>query len=359
MKKFFLSLILIALYIQADEKLIIADESDSLVSGSAENLKQHDDEVYPIVIIGSGPAGMSAAIYAARAKIDHVVIQGELGGQLMKASYLENWPGSSSILGGELAKDMENQTKQLGSKFIADLVENVNFDVNPCEIKLTNNGVIKAYSIIIATGIQRKKLKCPGEDKYLGAGIAVCAYCDAPLFQDKTVVVVGGGHSALKEIGIIKKYTNKITLINNTSKLNAPKMLTDYVTKDPAIKILSNCEVKEIMGDGQKATGVKIYNKATRKFFDLPADGIFIAIGTKPNSGPFKEGLKRNKSGEIEVDCNGKTSKDGVFAAGDVSDKTHHQAVTAAAAGYACAMEAEKYLCSTTECLEKRESLYH
>jgi len=358
-KKFFLLLILIAFYIQSNEKLIIADESLVLdYLGSAENLKQQDDEIYPIVIIGSGPAGMSAAIYAARAKIDHVVIQGELGGQLMKASYLENWPGSSSILGGELAKDMESQTKQLGSKFIADLVENVNFDVNPFEIKLTNNCVIKANSIIIATGIQRKKLKVSGEDKYLGAGIAVCAYCDAPLFQDKTVVVVGGGHSALKELGIIKKYTNKITLINNSSKLNAPKMLADYATDDPDIKILSNCEVKEITGDGQKATGVKVYNKATRKFFNLPADGIFIAIGTKPNSGPFKQ-LNRNKHGEIEVDCNGKSSIEGVFAAGDVSDKTHHQAVTASAAGYACAMEAEKYLCSTTECLEKRESLYH
>lgn len=315
------------------------------------------EEIVPIVIIGSGPCGLSAAIYSGRAKIDHVVITGEEeGGKLTKASFLENWPGVLSVQGGELAADLKKQTEHLGTKFINASVTSVDLKNHPFEINLSNGQKIKARSLIIGTGSKPNKLKCPGEDQYLGRGIAVCAYCDAPFFENKKVVVVGGGHSALKELGIIKKYTKDITLINKEDDLSGPKMLQNYVNDDPSIKVFNNHVVLEIVGDENKVTGIKLKNKKSNKIFTLPTDGVFVAIGSKPNTTLFKEQLKLNNKKQIVVN-NTQTSVQHVYAGGDVTDKSYYQAIMASAEGYACAMNAEKKsLCNTQECKDRKES---
>ena len=320
------------------------------------NLFSDEIEVIPIVIIGSGPCGLSAAIYAARAKIDHVVIIGhEEGGKLTKASYLENWPGVQSILGGDLANDLKKQAANLGTRFIDDSVTDVDFQQYPFDITLSSGTHIRAKTVIIATGSTQNRLKCKGEDKYLGKGIAICAYCDAPLFEKKKVGVIGGNYAALREIGIIKKYTKDITVINREDSLSGPKMLKNYVTEDPEIKVLNGYDVLEILGDEIKVTKIKIQNKKTRSIKTIPVDGVFISIGAKPNTKIFKGQLKMNEKKQIVVDGT-KTSLKKVHAGGDVTDKSYHQAITAAAEGYACAMNAEKDLCETLECKERKES---
>jgi thioredoxin reductase (NADPH) len=322
------------------------------------NAGESNNKIIDLVIIGSGPCGLCAAIYASRAKTNHVVITGqEEGGKLTKASYLENWPGVQSILGGELANDLKKQAEALGTTFIYDVVSEVDFNQYPYLIKLAKNNPIRAKSIVIGTGSKPNKLKCPGEDKYFGKGIAICAYCDAPLFQDKKVVVVGGGYAALREIGIIKKYTDNITVINKDDYLSGPKMLQNYVANDPSIKLLNNHVVLEIQGDGDKVTNIKIKNKSTNEIKTLPVDGVFISIGAKPNTKIFKDKLNLNEKKQIVVDTT-RTSVKHVYAGGDVTNQSYHQAIMAAGEGYACAMNAEKDLCETVECIEKRKDSF-
>lgn len=315
------------------------------------------DPIIPIAIIGSGPCGLSAAIYAGRAKIDHVVITGEEeGGKLTKASFLENWPGVMSIQGGELAADLRKQTENLGTKFINASVTSVNLKNHPFEINLSNGQKLQARSLVIGTGSKPNKLKCCGEDEYLGKGIAVCAYCDAPFFENKKVVVIGGGFAALREIGILKKYTPHIIVINKDPNLSGPKMLQNYVIEDPSIQVFNNHVVLEIIGDNNKVTGIKLKNTKSNKVFILPTDGVFISIGSKPNTTLFKGQLELNDKKQIVVN-NTETSVQHVYAGGDVTDKSYHQAIMASAEGYACAMNAEKKsLCITQECKDRKES---
>lgn len=303
-----------------------------------------------IAVIGSGPAGMSASVYLNRAKIDHVVIEGTTGGQLMKAAAIKNWPGKDSITGIDLATKIRKHTESLGTRYISGEVVKINFDKNPFELIIKNNDqetIIRAKCIIIATGNGPKKLNIPGEDEYLGKGIALCASCDAPLFENKKVIVIGGGFEALREIGTLSKYTapENITIINNGSELCGPKMLLNFIS--PEMRIIHNAEPLEIIGDGEKATGVRI-KMADGQEETLNADGIFIATGKEPNVDFLEGRVKLNDKNEIDT-TRTKTSVPGVFAGGDVSSESYHQAPLASAQGYQAAMEAEKYLLNTSD----------
>lgn len=309
---------------------------------------------YSIAIIGSGPAGLSAALYAARAKIDHIYIEGdESGGQLIKASLIENWPGIEKISGYDLSESLLKQVNDLGSQSIKGNVIALDTTKTPFIITIDQKGKtisIEAKTIIIATGTKPNKLGCPGEDIYVGTGIALCANCDAPLFENKKVIVIGGGYEALREIGIIAKYSKDITVINKSDNLQGPKMLMNYVTDNKNIKVLNGFETKEILGNGSKATGVKIVDKKNNEEKTLEAEGIFIATGWLPQTDIFKDKIKLNKKKQI-ITNNTKTSVPGIFAAGDVTSESLHQAIVASAQGYQAAMNAEKYLCqSETMC---------
>ncbi len=299
-----------------------------------------------MAIIGGGPAGLCAAIYAGRAKLKPIVIEGESpGGQLMKASNVENWPDFNAVLGIKLASDIREHAQNLGTTFKPYSVVDVNFTKQPFILKLNNGEIIKAKSVIIATGSKQKKLNIPGEQTYLGRGVAVCAACDAPLFEHKRVVLVGGGISSLRELGIIRKYTDKVTIINEFPSLQGPRMLLNYA-ESPTIKILNNTQVVEIIGNDQGVTGVNVINKNTKEKSTIPTDGVFIAIGWHAASDLFEGKLELDEKKQIKVHNNTYTSIPGVFAAGDVTNNTYHQLLPAAAFGYMAAMDAEKYVCN-------------
>lgn len=316
----------------------------------------------PIGIIGGGLAGLSAALYLARAQTPYILFEKEqiLGGQANKAIY-ENWPGIKQISGGDLIAHMKEQLTELneenrtGSMLTDTQVDAIDqhvdgsFTVTYTENVSTKNKESKKTAVralIIATGAQPNKLGIPAEEKYLGTGsLYVCATCDAPLVKDKKVVVIGGGYEALRELGIIQKYTTDITLINKGSALSGPKMLTNIAHNNKNIKIYNDTTALDIVGDEKKATGVKVRDNKTNQEHTIDADAIFIAIGWKP-APHIKGSVKVNRipQGEVKTE-NTATNVSGIFAAGDASSETHHQAITASAHGYAAAMQAERYLC--------------
>lgn len=297
-----------------------------------------------IAIIGGGPSALSAAIYAARSELKPLVIEGEEGGQLAKASHIENWPGVPPTLGSDLAKNMRTQASELGAEFLKTNVINVNFSKHPFKLITKNGNSVLANSVIIATGTKPGKLNCPGEEEFQGKGVALCATCDGPLFKDKKIVLIGGDYPALREATILSKFTNDITIITKAEKLRGPNSLLSQVVKNPNIKILNNSQAIEIIGTPQEATGVKIINKKTKKKNIVPAQAIFIATNWIPESEIFRNKLSLDLKGRIKVHHNTATSVMGIFAAGDVTNNSYHQAPVASAFGYMAGMDAERYL---------------
>jgi len=300
---------------------------------------------HKLIIIGSGPAGLTAAVYAARANLHPVIIDGnEPGGQLMKTSYVENWPGEKSILGPQLMSKMREHAQHFGTQFIAGRVTSVNFSQQPFTITVDDKTTLHAQAVIIATGATPKILKVPGEQQYWGKGVTTCAVCDGAFYPDKETIVIGGGDTAMEDASFLKKFTKKITVVHILDTLTASHAMQQRVINDPDIKIIYNSTVTEFIGDGNHLTSVVVTNQQTQEKTTLKADGAFIAIGLNPNSAPFKGEIKCNPGGFIEVRDNVLTSVEGVFAAGDVHDYRYRQAITSAGAGCMAALEAERYL---------------
>lgn len=301
--------------------------------------------IHQLIIIGSGPAGLTAGIYASRANLNPIIIEGaNPGGQLMSTSFVENWPGSKSILGPELMLGIRDHAKHFGSTLLTETVSSVDFHQRPFSITTNKNKELKAHSIIIATGATPKRLGCKGEDEYWGKGVTTCAVCDGAFYKDQEVIVVGGGDTAMEDASFLTKFTNKITIVHILDKLTASAAMQKKVLSHPAIKIIYNSTVEEFQGDGKRVQKAVIKNHKTSETQTLSATGIFVAIGLLPNTPLFKGHLELDKHGYIVVHDHTKTSVEGVFVAGDVADYRYRQAITSAGSGCMAALDAERYL---------------
>lgn len=318
------------------------------VSRSAMNMKnvRNKKNIIPVAIIGSGPAGLSAAVYTRRANRKTVVFQGSLpGGQLMQTTEVENWPGEISILGPTLMQRLEEQGRNLGVDFLNETIVKVNFETWPFELETESGDIIYALSVIIATGAAPNKLGIKGEKEYWAAGVTSCAVCDAPFYKGKDVVVIGGGDSAVEEAIQLATHVKSVTMLVRKKRLRAASRMQDRLAAYPNIKVVFNHHVLEILGDGQQVTGVKVVDEEQNKEYDMPIDGVFLAIGHTPNTALFADYLEMERDGYIKVLARSQqTSVEGVFAAGDAEDFHYRQAGVAAGSGIKAALDADAFL---------------
>jgi thioredoxin reductase (NADPH) len=302
--------------------------------------------VHNIIIIGSGPAGLTAALYTARANLSPLVIEGsQPGGQLIGTTAVENWPGTPSIMGPQLVIDMKKHAQQWGAQFLTESATAIRGAQPPFTVATDTQKTFLAKALIIATGTSPNLLKCPGEQEYWGKGVTTCAICDGVFYKDKKVIIAGGGDSAMENASFLRKFTNDITIIQIHEKLTASYVMQQRVIGDPAIKIIYSSSITEIKGDGNHVTQVTVTNKETNESSTLDADGVFISIGAKPNTGIVENLLDLDSHGYIKVHGDTSlTSIPGIFVAGDVHDYKYKQAITAAGAGCKAALDAERYL---------------
>jgi thioredoxin reductase (NADPH) len=300
--------------------------------------------VHDVIIIGSGPAGLTAAIYATRARMDTLVIGGMAwGGQLMLTGMVENFPGfPEGIAGPELMARMRRQAERLGVKMELKDVSSVDFSSRPFKVNVNGQRYV-SRAVIVATGASAKVLGLPSELKLVGKGVSYCATCDAPFFRERRVVVVGGGDTALDEALILANYANEITIVHRRDQARACKLLQERVFSNTKIKFAWNNIVEDIFGES-RVEAVKLKNVQTGEMSVLPTDGVFVAIGYKPNTGLFKGQIQLDDYGYIVVHDETKTSVEGVFAAGDDQDFRYKQAITSAGSGARAALDALKYL---------------
>ncbi|MFL2678994.1 MAG: thioredoxin-disulfide reductase [Alphaproteobacteria bacterium] len=301
-----------------------------------------------IIIIGSGPAGYTAAIYAARAGLSPLMISGlEQGGQLMITTEVENYPGfENPVQGPWLMEQMKNQAKSCGSRIVSDYVKEVDINQSPFNI-LTERESYKAHTIVIATGAKAKWLDIKGEKEYMGYGVSACATCDGFFFKDKEVAVVGGGNTAVEEAIFLSNLCKKVNLVHRRDSLRAEKILQNRLFEKKNIDFFWNSEITEIHGDKteKRIVSLDILNNKKAEKMNLVLDGLFVAIGHNPETKIFSNKLKMDSEGYIYTEPDStKTSIDGVFAAGDVTDRKYRQAVTAAGMGCMSAIEAESFL---------------
>ncbi|MBI2596332.1 thioredoxin-disulfide reductase [Candidatus Daviesbacteria bacterium] len=297
-----------------------------------------------LVIIGSGPGGLTAAIYAARGGLNPLVVAGrEAGGQLMLTTDVDDFPGfDQGIQGPELMSKMRKQAERFGTRFIQEDVETVNLE-NPPFIVKTENHELRTKLLIIATGASAMWLGLESEQRLIGRGISACAVCDALFFKNKNVIVVGGGDTAMRESYHLSKVCKKVTIVHRRGKLRAQEALQKLVKARSNVNFTYNKEIIEFIGQS-KLEGVKLKDTQNGQTSNVPIDGVFVAIGHRPNTGFLKGQLDLDEKGYIIVEDGVKTSVAGVFVAGDVSDHKYRQAVTAAGAGCKAALEAEEYL---------------
>ena len=301
--------------------------------------------IYNVIIIGSGPAGLTAGIYTGRSKLKPLLIEGmNPGGQLMTTGKVENWPGNISINGFELMQNIREHTKKCDCELLSDKVTNVDITQKPFAITTQAGKKLQTKSIIIATGATHRKLNIPGEKEYWGNGVSVCAVCDAPFYQDKEVVIVGGGNSAVAEAYELARFAKKVTILNTKDELTATDPIKYKILKNKKISILSNTTITEIKGDKNSVTSVTIKKLNENNTTKISSNGVFIAIGLSPNNTLFTNKVEINEHGFIVKKQNSQTSVEGVFVAGDVSDSRYQQAITAAAEGCMAALDCEKYL---------------
>ena len=303
--------------------------------------------MYDVIIIGSGPAGLTAAIYTTRANLKTLLIAGgKWGGQLMLTTLVENYPGfPEGIQGPDLMMAMRKQAEKFGAEIINSDFVSGDFSKSPFKIT-AGDKTYEGKSMIISTGADPKWLDIPGEKEKIGRGISSCAPCDAFFFKGKNVIVVGGGDSAMEEALVLTNFANSVTMIHRKDSLRASQILQDRAKKNPKIKFLFNTEATKILGD-KKITGVELKNNKTNEFSKIDIDGVFVAIGHIPNTKIFK-GIELDEKGYVKVRDHTKTNIEGVFVAGDVHDSHYRQAVTAAGYGCAAALESEKWLRKTT-----------
>ena len=302
-----------------------------------------------MLIIGAGPAGYTAAIYAARASLDPVLVAGlQPGGQLMITTDVENYPGfESAIQGPWLMEQMQKQAEHVGTRFINDIIMSVDFSRRPFRCVGDGGDVYLADTVVIATGAQARWLGLPSESRLQGAGVSACATCDGFFYRGKRVAVVGGGNTAVEEALYLTHHAEKVTLIHRRDSLRAEKILQARLFAHPKIQVVWNSAIEEVLGSGtpEVVTGLRLRNVQTAATTDLPVDGVFIAIGHMPNTSVFRGQVALDAEGYIMTEP-GTTQTDvpGVFAAGDVQDKLWRQAITAAGTGCMAALEAERFI---------------
>jgi thioredoxin reductase (NADPH) len=302
---------------------------------------------HKVVIIGSGPAGLTAALYAARANLAPVLIEGlEAGGQLMLTTMVENWPGfRDGIMGPDLMAEMRAQAERFGTELVQGQVTNVDLSRRPCAIRLSDAREYAADALIIATGASARWLDIGSDRKLSGRGVSTCATCDGYFFRGKPIAVVGGGDSAMEEAIYLAKLASKVTVIHRRETLRASKIMQDKALANPKIDFLWDSEVVDVRDVGKgEVTSLMIRNLKTGVHAELPVDGLFIAIGHTPNTDLFRGQLALDANGYIVTHDGTRTSVSGVFAAGDVQDHIYRQAVTAAGSGCMAAIDAERFL---------------
>jgi thioredoxin reductase (NADPH) len=308
---------------------------------------EYMEEKVKVLIIGSGPAGYTAAIYAARAGMTPVLYTGgQPGGQLTTTNDVENFPGyPQGVNGTQMMMDLQQQAERFGTKINYGLITSVDFSSYPFKVVADETKTIVAESVIIATGASAKYLGLPSEQKYANNGVSACAVCDGYFYRGKEVAVVGAGDSAAEEATYLSKLCTKVHLIVRRNEMRASKIMQNRVLNTPNIQIHWNTETEEVLGDGQIVTGVRIKNNVTGEKQDLTVQGFFLAIGHKPNTEIFKGQLDIDEAGYIVVKPGTTfTNVEGVFAVGDVADRNYRQAITAAGTGCMGALDAEKFL---------------
>ena len=312
-------------------------------------MNQNPSKHTKVLIIGSGPAGYTAAVYAARAMLKPILVYGaQPGGQLTTTTDVENYPGFSDVIQGPWLMDqMKDQAKAVGTEMIEDHIGSVNLKSSPFEAIGDGGQKYTADSIIISTGAQARWLNIKSEQEFRGFGVSACATCDGFFFKDKEVAVVGGGNAAVEEAMFLKKFASKVKLIHRRDSLRAEKMLQKKLMENKKIEIIWDSVVEDVIGDHEpkNVKGIKIKNLKTNKVNEMKLDGLFIAIGHDPATQLFKDQLKMDQEGYLITKPDStETNVPGVYAAGDVKDKTFRQAVTAAGMGCMAALEAEKFL---------------
>lgn len=301
-------------------------------------------QVEKLVIIGSGPAGLTAAIYAARGNLNPLVVSGrEAGGQLMLTTDVDDFPGfPEGIQGPDLMANMRKQTERFKTRFINEDVVSLDFSQKPLTIK-TETKTLQTQTVILATGASAMWLGLPSEQRLRGKGVSACAVCDGFFFKDKNVIVVGGGDTAMREANYLSKLCRQVTVVHRRGELRAQAALQSLVKSKPNVKFVWNSRVEEVLGQ-DKLTGVKLKNTQTGEISELSIDGLFIAIGHKPNTDLLKGQIDLDEKGYVVVENETHTKIPGVFVAGDVADYKYRQAVTAAGMGCKAAFDVEEYL---------------
>ncbi len=301
-----------------------------------------------ILIIGSGPAGWTAAVYAARSLRETLVVTGmQPGGQLTITTDVENWPGDAHILGPDLMVRMQEHAEKMGAKVASDHIASVDFDARPFRATGESGAVYTGDAVIIATGAQAKWLGLPSEGKFKGYGVSACATCDGFFYKGRDVMVVGGGNTAVEEALFLTNFASKVTVVHRRDHFRAEKILQDRLFRNPKVEVIWNAALDEVVGDASPpgVTAARIRDLATGAVREIPVHGIFIAIGHAPSTELFRGKLAMRDNGYlITTPGSTETAIPGVFAAGDVTDETYRQAVTAAGMGCMAALEAERWL---------------
>jgi len=299
-----------------------------------------------VIILGSGPSGLTAALYTARANLAPLVLHGETpGGQLTTTTEVENFPGfPKGIDGNELIDNMTQQATRFGSVFKFGIANEVDFSVRPFRVS-TSEETYLAHTVIVSTGARPKKLDIPSEAKYWSKGVTSCATCDGYFYRGQEVVVIGGGDSAMEEASFLTRYCTKVHIIHRRDKFRASKIMADRTINNPKVQVHWNSYVEEVLGDDKSVNGVKLFNTETNTSTVLPVKGVFLAIGHIPNTDPFKGKLDMDENGYLLTKAHStQTNIPGVFACGDWQDHTFRQAITAAGTGCMAAIEAERFL---------------
>ncbi len=306
-----------------------------------------------VLIIGSGPAGYTAGVYAARAMVEPILVQGlEPGGQLTTTTEVENWPGDTEVQGPDLMVRMEAHARAMGCEIIGDIITRIEFDKRPFVAHADSGSTFTADAIILATGARAKWLGLPSEEAFKGFGVSACATCDGFFYRGKEIVVIGGGNTAVEEALFLTNFASKVTLIHRRDELRAEKILQDRLFKNPKIEPLWFHQLEEVVGDDNPkgVTAVRVKNVQTGEITEIPCAGVFVAIGHAPANELVKDVLETHMGGYVVTRPDStETSIPGIFAAGDLTDHKYRQAVTSAGMGCMAALEAERFLAEQGE----------
>ncbi len=301
-----------------------------------------------VLIIGSGPAGYTAAVYSARAMLQPLLIQGlQPGGQLTITTDVENWPGDTAVQGPDLMLRMEEHAREMGAEIIGDTITRLDLSARPFTAHADSGTTYTADALILATGAQAKWLGLPSEERFKGFGVSACATCDGFFYRGKEIVVIGGGNTAVEEALFLTNFASKVTVVHRRDSFRAEKIMQDRLFKNPKVQVVWDSEVVEVLGEGTPpgVTGVKVRNVKTGAESEIPCAGFFVAIGHAPASELVKDQLELHNGGYVKVEPGTtRTSIPGVFAAGDLTDHVYRQAVTSAGMGCMAALDAERWL---------------